>query len=100
MDYKKWTDVYIPEKFLDADGYLTESAHQLMEEFEVYTLEDLLKVVEGKGKGWWYKSDVSRSDVNSGGHQVFSDKYGADAEAMVNYTPKSYNNEDSYNDYK
>ena len=94
MDYKKWTDVYIPEKFLDADGYITESAHQLMEEFEVYTLEDLLKVVEGKGKGWWYKSDVSRPDVNVSGHTVFSEKFGSNADDSVNYQPKGYNSYD------
>ena len=67
LDYKKWKDT-INFDFLDSRGYLTDDAKELMSEYDVVTLDELLDVLEGIGKGRWYTSDVNRSDVGTRGH--------------------------------
>ena len=57
--------------FLDASGYLTDFAKDIMKNvYKVNTLDDLLTAIEGSGKGYWYKSDLGRPDVNIRGHNA------------------------------
>ena len=70
MDYKIWWDTNKDKQLLDATGYLTEFAKETMREFELNNLDELLLMIEGKGLGYWYKSDLSRSDVNTSGHMA------------------------------
>ena len=68
MDYKLWWETNRDKKLLDGTGCLTEFAKETMREFELNNLDELLQMIEGKGLGYWYKSDLSRPDVNSSGH--------------------------------
>ena len=100
IDDKLWWDAIRTTQLLDGTGLLTDEAKDLMKRFEVTNLDDLLNIIEGSGRGYWYRSDVNRSDVNTTGHTVFAETYTNDPDAQVDYRPRGYNNEDSYNDYK
>ena len=70
IDDKQWWDSLKQVRLLDGTGYLTEQAKELMRYFEVTNLDDLLRIIEGTGRGYWYRSDLNRPDVNVSGHMA------------------------------
>ena len=67
LDHKKWRDSVTPN-LTDSNGLMTDYAKQLCVEHGATSLDDLLWLIESKGKGFWYKNDTNRPDVGSRGH--------------------------------